>query len=93
MGAQPSFAQGIKRIRKLANDARYEAAFVFGSVAEGTSTDKSDLDVRVIVDDDSSCESVNHPMFDDYKLDVTFCSYKQIGRSRGRNYGRQAADS
>jgi predicted nucleotidyltransferase len=61
----PRFAEGIKRIRRLANDARYEAAFVFGSVAEGTSTDKSDLDVRVVVDDDNPCENVNHPIFDD----------------------------
>ena len=55
-GAQPSVCP-IERIRKLANDARYEAAFVFGSVAEGTSTDKSDLDVRVIVDDDNSSKT------------------------------------
>ena len=37
--------------------------------------------MRVIVDDDNSCENVNHPTFDDYKLDVTFRSYKQIESS------------
>src|SRR5262249_48371884 len=54
------------------------AAFIFGSVAEGTSADKSDLDVKVIVDEDNPCENINHPTFDDYKLDITFRSFLQI---------------
>lgn len=74
----PRFQAGIDRILNLAKGSRYQAAFVFGSVAEGTSTDKSDLDVKVIVDTDNPCENINHPTIDDYKLDVTFRSFKQI---------------
>jgi predicted nucleotidyltransferase len=74
----PRFANGVSKIRKLAEYPRYQAAFVFGSVAEGTSTDKSDLDVKVLVDENSPCENINHPMIDNYKLDITFRSFKQI---------------
>lgn len=74
----PRFQAGIDRIISLAEYQRYQAAFIFGSVAEGSSTDKSDLDVKVIVDTDSPCENINHPTFDDYKLDITFRSFKQI---------------
>jgi predicted nucleotidyltransferase len=74
----PRFEKGVNRVITLANDARYQSAFVFGSVAEGTSTDKSDLDVKVIIDVDSPCDNINHPSFDDYKLDITFRSFKQI---------------
>ena len=74
----PRFALAIRAIRKLARDPRYQAAFVFGSVAEGTSTDESDLDVMVAINEDNPCENVNHPSFDDYKLDLNFRSYKYI---------------
>lgn len=47
-------------------------------MAEGTSTDESDLDVKVVVSEDSACENINHPTFDDYKLDITFRSFRQI---------------
>lgn len=76
----PRFETGVNKIMKLAEDARYEAAFIFGSVAEGTSNEKSDLDVKVIVDEDNTCDNINHPSFDDYKLDITFRSFKQIKR-------------
>jgi predicted nucleotidyltransferase len=72
------FKKGIEAIKALSDDPRYVAAFVFGSVAEGTSNEKSDLDVKVIVDEDNPCENINHPTFDDYKLDITFRSYAQI---------------
>lgn len=72
------FQAGIDRIINLAKHQRYQAAFVFGSVAEGTSTNKSDLDVKVIVDTNNPCENINHPTFDDYKLDITLRSFKQI---------------
>lgn len=74
----PRFDIGVSKVRKLARYPRYQAAFIFGSVAEGTSSKKSDLDVKVIVDKDSPCENINHPTFDDYKLDITFRSFSQI---------------
>ncbi|MGE5333848.1 MAG: nucleotidyltransferase domain-containing protein [Nitrososphaerota archaeon] len=74
------FWKGIEAVKALSSNPRYQAAFIFGSVAEGTSTDKSDLDVKVIVDEDNPCENINHPTFDDYKLDITFRSFLQIKR-------------
>lgn len=74
----PRFANGYEVIKALGNNPRYQAAFIFGSVAEGTSTDKSDLDVKIIIDEDNPCENINHPTFDDYKLDITFRSFPQI---------------
>ena len=74
----PRFIKGYKAIEALSKHPRYQAAFIFGSVAEGTSNDKSDLDVKVIVDEDNLCENINHPTFDGYKLDITFRSFKQI---------------
>jgi hypothetical protein len=74
------FWTGIEAVKALSSNPRYQAAFIFGSVAEGTSTDKSDLDVKVIVDEDNPCENINHPTFDDYKLDITFRSFPQIKR-------------
>jgi hypothetical protein len=72
------FWRGIEAVTALSSNPRYQAAFIFGSVAEGTSTGKSDLDVKVIVDEDNPCENINHPAFDDYKLDITFRSFPQI---------------
>jgi hypothetical protein len=74
----PRFKNGVAQVRKLAEYPRYQAAFIFGSVAEGTSNGKSDLDVKVIVDEDNSCKNINHPIIDDYKLDITFRSFTQI---------------
>jgi len=72
------FWRGVEAVKALSNNPPYQAAFIFGSVAEGASTYKSDLDVKVIVDDDNPCENINHPTFDDYKLDITFRSFPQI---------------
>ena len=79
----PRFIQAIDAIRSLAKCARYQAVYVFGSVAEGTSTNKSDLDVVVVIDDDNPCQNFNHPTFDDYKLDLNFRSYRQVEELTG----------
>jgi predicted nucleotidyltransferase len=72
------FIRGYEAIKALAELPRYEAAFIFGSVAEGTSTDKSDLDVRVVVDEEEPCNNVNHPVIDGYKMDLSFKPFSQI---------------
>ncbi len=74
----PRFRAGLEAVKALRNHPRYQAAFIFGSVAEGTSTSQSDLDVRVVVDEDNPCDNINHPVFDDYKLDLSFRSFAQI---------------
>lgn len=71
------YSKAIAIIKELEQKDRYLGAFIFGSVAEGTSTSKSDLDVRVIVDAENPCTNINHPVIDDYKLDLTFRSLLQ----------------
>ncbi len=72
------FQKGFEALKSLEQHPRYQAAFIFGSVAEGTANDKSDMDVKVIVDEDNPCSNINHPVIDDYKLDLTFPSFKQL---------------
>lgn len=74
----PRFQKGFNAVKLLEQHPRYLAAFVFGSVAEGTANHKSDLDVKVIVYEDNSCSNINHPVIDGYKLDITFISFKQL---------------
>lgn len=72
------FQAAIEKIRALASHDRYVGAFVFGSVARGEANEYSDLDVKVITSEDSSCKEINHPFIDGIKLDLTFESLKQI---------------
>jgi hypothetical protein len=58
-------------------------AFVFGSVARGEAMDRSDLDVKVIVNTDG-CQSINHPFIDGIKLDISFISFEQLVDSTAR---------
>lgn len=71
---QPAFTA----VEALATDDRYLGALVFGSVAEGTATDASDFDVRVVVDEDNSCRNISHPRIGGVKLDITFASLRQL---------------
>lgn len=74
------FVTAYNSIQLLANDPRYLAAFIFGSLARGEVTDQSDLDVRVIVDEDNSCSNVNHPIIGGVKIDLSFASFEQLRR-------------
>ena len=82
--APPHVREGIAALRRLARQERYRAAFIFGSVARGAATAQSDLDARVIVDDDSPCSQINHPMIAGAKLDLTFLSFAQLRRDTAR---------
>ncbi len=44
----------------------------------GEATEKSDLDVHVIVDEDNACPNINHPIIASVKLDLSFRSLQQI---------------
>lgn len=77
------FNKAIKKVKALENHERYLGAFIFGSVARGEQTDKSDLDVKVLIDKDS-CENINHPFINDIKLDITFMSLEQMEDSMNR---------
>jgi len=76
----PRFRRGYEAVASLERYPRYLGAVIFGSVAEGTTDHNSDLDVRVAVDEDNPCQNINHPMIDDYKLDLTFASLAQMRR-------------
>ncbi len=72
------FKTAVKAIKALEEYDRYEAAFIFGSVAEGTSNDNSDFDVRVIIDRHNPCENVNHPHIGGVKLDISFTGFAKF---------------
>jgi len=72
----------------LAHAERYLGAFIFGSVARGTATAQSDLDVRVLIDRDNPCSNINHPVIDAVKLDLTFVSLIQLRRETDQAMAR-----
>jgi predicted nucleotidyltransferase len=72
------FRTAVLRVKKLETSDRYLAAFIFGSLARGDATAASDLDVRVLVDDEHSCGALNHATVDGIKLDLTFLSFRQL---------------
>jgi hypothetical protein len=72
------FVPAIRAVEALAAETRYLAALVFGSVAEGSATTDSDLDVRVVVDLENPCRNINHPCIGGVKLDITFLSRRQL---------------
>lgn len=69
------FAAAYQHIEKLEQYERYRAAYIFGSFARGETTEYSDLDVHVIVDEDNPCPNINHPVIHGIKLDLSL--YKQ----------------
>lgn len=74
------FLPAIRAVEDLAASDRYVGALVFGSVAQGMAGKASDLDVRVLTDDDNPCSAINHPRIGGVKLDITFCSLRQLER-------------
>ena len=74
------FAPAVRAVEGLAVAHRYVGALIFGSVALGTASGASDLDVRVLVGDDNPCSAINHPRVGGVKVDITFCSLEQLER-------------
>jgi len=72
------FLPAVRAVEALAAEDRYRAALIFGSVAEGSSTTDSDLDVRVIVEEENPCPNINHARIGGVKLDITFRSHRQL---------------
>ena len=72
------FAAAYQRVANLEHHDRYLAAYIFGSFARGETTAHSDLDVHVIVAEDNPCANINHPIINGVKLDLSFCSLKQL---------------
>ncbi len=76
--APAPFLPAVRAVQALAAEDRYLAAIVFGSVAEGSATTDSDLDVLVVVDTDNTCRNINHPRIGGVKLDISFLSRRQL---------------
>jgi predicted nucleotidyltransferase len=72
------FWPAVDRVQRLRAVERYQAAYIFGSVARGQAKATSDLDVHVLVDQENSCININHPVIAGVKLDVTFLSLEQM---------------
>jgi len=72
------FRLAYSAVEKLKEKDRYLAAFIFGSVARGEAGEDSDLDVKVVVDCDSVCKAINHPVIGGVKLDISFQSFNQL---------------
>lgn len=52
------FAEAYRHVQRLERQGRYRGAFIFGSVARGAATARSDLDVKVLVEADNPCTGV-----------------------------------
>lgn len=74
------FVAATRAVEGLVANARYVGALIFGSVAQGAAGGASDLDARVLVGDDNPCSAINHPRIGGVKIDITFCSLKQLER-------------
>lgn len=72
------FVSAVRAVERLHEYHRYVGALIFGSVAQGTAGEASDLDVRVLVSERNPCSSINHPRIGGVKLDLTFCSIAQL---------------
>lgn len=69
------FAAAYRSVCGLARPERYTAAFIFGSVARGEGSDRSDLDVKVVVHEgepDDGTLHLSHPIIGGVKLDISF---------------------
>ncbi len=86
----PRFAAAYNSVRGLERQGRYLGAFIFGSVARGEATERSDLDAKVIVDQDNPCGNINHPIIGGVKLDLTLLSLAQLRRDTEREVARAA---
>ncbi|HJT55626.1 MAG TPA: nucleotidyltransferase domain-containing protein [Ktedonobacteraceae bacterium] len=72
------FLAAYQSIQQLEQHERYIAAFIFGSLARGETTEERDTDVKVIVSEDNPCSNINHPVIHGVKLDLTFISLDQL---------------
>lgn len=88
------FRPAYDAVAGLARRPRYLGAAIFGSVASGTATGDSDLDVLVMTDAPNDCPNmhtlagVNHPVIGGVKLDITFHSLDQLRERMGRMTAR-----
>lgn len=74
----PRSAPAIAALRALARHERYRGVLLFGSVAHGTATPESDLDVLVLTAGTDACANISHPAIGGVKLDLSFNSLVQL---------------
>ncbi len=73
------YARVTRAIARLAQYPRYESAFVFGSSATGQVHAGSDIDVMVVLAEDTEhCANINHPWLDGIPLDISFNTWADV---------------
>jgi hypothetical protein len=82
------FRPAVVRVQQLQSVEQYQAAYIFGSGARGDTTAASDLDVHVLVDRETACTSVSHPIINGVKLDLSFLSFEQLAARTAREIER-----
>jgi polymorphic toxin system nucleotidyltransferase-like protein len=82
------FRLAVLRVQQLEAADRYQAAYMFGSVARGDATAASDLDVHVLIDRENPCANINHPVINGVKLDLSFLSFEQLATRTEREIAR-----
>jgi predicted nucleotidyltransferase len=80
----PRFHPAYQHVQRLAQYERYQAALIFGSLARGEATGESDMDVKVVTDEDNTCANINHPEIGGVKLDLSFSSISQFREGLNR---------
>lgn len=79
MATPNNFKSAIKKVKELQKYPEYQGAFIFGSAARNEITNNSDLDVVVLVKN-NSCTGLNHPIISGVRLDISFLSYNQLSK-------------
>ncbi len=74
----PRFALAIAALQTLTRHEHYRGVLLFGSVAGGTATPGSDLDVLVLIDGADACPTISHPAIGGVKLDLSFNALAQL---------------
>lgn len=82
------FRPAVLRVQQLQAADRYQAAYVFGSVARGDATPASDLDVHVLIDGENPCANISHPVIDGVRLDLSFFSFEQLATRTEREIAK-----
>jgi predicted nucleotidyltransferase len=68
----------LEVFKKLEQNDDFLGAFIFGSFARAEQTEISDIDIKVVVKDGLDCTSINHPIIDGRKTDLSFNNLKTI---------------
>jgi len=73
------FSSAIQKIKSLEQYPDYESALIFGSIASGSFTKESDIDIVVVTKENREFK-ILHPYINGIKLDLSYRSYSQLSQ-------------